>query len=73
VSAIQDKIDIFVLWITEFAKQKHISPRDAYLYLKRFGGVDFLDKNYAIEHTLPLADTMEALTEISKRNGGYLE
>ena len=62
-------INYTVICISEFAKQKSISTKDAYNYLKEYKGLEFLDECYEAEHTLSLNDAIEDLTIICKRNG----
>lgn len=66
-------INYIVICISEFAKQKSISTKDAYNYLKEYKGLEFLDECYEAEHTLSLDDAVEDLTIICKRNGGNIE
>ena len=65
-------IDYIVICISEFAKQKGITKKDAYNYLKEYKGLEFLDECYEAEHTLSLNDAVEDLTEICKNNGGNI-
>ncbi len=66
-------INYLVICIDEFAKQKEISRKDAYNYLKKYKGLEFLDECYEAEHTLSLNDAVEDITGICKRNGGTIE
>lgn len=66
-------IDYIVICISEFAKQKGITKKDAYNYLKEYKGLEFLDECYEAEHTLSLNDAVEDLTEICKNNGGNIQ
>jgi hypothetical protein len=50
--------------IDGFAQLKNLSAQEAYLSLRRFGGIDYLDELYDIEHTLPFDDTMDTLIVI---------
>lgn len=66
-------IDYIVICISEFAKQKGMTTKDAYKYLKEYKGLEFLNECYEAEHTLSLNNAVEDLTEICKRNGGTIE
>lgn len=66
-------INYLVICIDEFAKQKEVSRKEAYNYLKKYKGLEFLDECYEAEHTLSLNDAVEDITEICKRNGGTIE
>ena len=67
-----NKIRYFNMVIVEFGNHHHLPPRWSYQYLHTSGGLDLIDKNYDIEHTLPLCDTIEGLTQYCKRQGGSL-
>ena len=66
-------LNYIIICIDEFAKQKEIKRKDAYNYLKKYKGLDFLNECYEAEHTVSLNDAIEDLTEICKRNGGTIE
>jgi hypothetical protein len=61
-----------VMCVDEFAQRKNLSQKEAFLYLRQFGGISFLDEYYDIEHTLPFDDTMDALTGICLKDGGAI-
>lgn len=44
----------------------------AYAYLRRFSGIDFLLDCYAAEHTLSIDDAVEDLTQICLQKGGQI-
>ncbi len=62
-----------VALISEFAAKFQIQPRQAYAYLKRFKGLDYLYKHYNVVHTFSFKDSVEALVEVCKNNGGKLQ
>ena len=66
-------LNYIVICIDEFSKQKKISKKAAYNYLKKYKGLDFLNECYEAEHTVSLNDTVEDLTEVCKGNGGTLK
>ena len=67
-----DKINYFVALITEFATANQISTSQAYEYLQRYKGLDFVDRFYDVEHTFSFDNTVEDLTAYCKRMGGTL-
>ena len=67
-----DKINYFVALITEFATAHQISTSQAYEYLQRYKGLDFVDRFYDVEHTFSFDNTVEDLTTYCKRMGGTL-
>lgn len=58
--------------ISEFAKAKALSAKQAFNYLSLFKGLDFLQKHYSAEHLLSFDDTVDDLTAICLRNGGQI-
>ena len=66
-------IDYIVICINEFAKQCKISSKEAYLYLKKFKGIEFLKENYEAEHTVSLDDAVEDLKQVCSNNGGNIK
>ena len=69
----KDILSYFIICINEFAKQKSITTKEAYNYLKEYKGLEFLNECYEAEHTLSLNDAVEDLTGICKGNGGTIE
>ena len=61
-----------VALITEFALRYDIRPRQAYSYLKRFKGMEHLQRYYAVLHTQSFPDTVDVLTQVCLNNGGEL-
>jgi hypothetical protein len=65
-------IHYFVLCVDEFARQKNLGPREAFQYLYEHRGISHLLEFYDVEHTLPMDDTISALTAVCRNNGGTL-
>ncbi len=61
-----------VVCISEFANRNGMHTKDAYLYLNKYKGIDFLKEFYDVEHTLSFDDAIDDVTAICKRNGGVL-
>lgn len=62
---------LFLLYLIEdFAKLNQLSVKSAFNYLKRYKGVDFLDKYYEAEHLLSFEDVIKDVTIICQQNGG---
>ena len=59
--------------ISEFAKAKALSVKQAFNYLSLFKGIDFLQAHYEAEHTLSFDDAVEDLTAICQQNGGQIQ
>ena len=69
---LSNRIEYFVGCIGAFAEKYSLSNSQAYKYLKRFSGLDFLEEFYDIEHTFSIEEAVDYLTKICQRNGGAL-
>lgn len=67
-----NKVAYVIYCINKFAERYRLSARQAYEYLARFKGLDFLDECYEAEHTLSFDDAVDDLSVVCKRNGGGL-
>ena len=65
-------IGFTVALISEFAKRFGLHPRQAYAYLKRFKGIEHLQKHYAVLHTQSFSDTVETMAQVCANHGGAL-
>lgn len=63
-------LNYIVVCISEFASRYEMQVRDAYIYLSRNKGIEFLKEFYDVEHTLSFEDVVDDLTAICKKNGG---
>lgn len=65
-------LDYIVICISEFADRYKMHMRDAYLFLSRNKGIDFLKEFYDVEHTLSFDDVLDDLVVICRKNGGTI-
>lgn len=65
-----DRINYFVALITEFARAHQLTTSQAYAYLQRYKGLDFVDEFYDVEHTFSFDNTVEDITAYCHRMGG---
>lgn len=63
-------LDYIVVCVSEFASRYGMHMKDAYMYLRRYKGIDFLHEFYDVEHTLSFEDTIDDLSIICRKNGG---
>lgn len=68
----KDKLTYIISCIAAFGEYFSLSSKQAYSYLKRFGGLAFLEECYAAEHTLSLFDAVNDMSVVCQRNGGGL-
>ena len=57
--------------ISDFAEHFGLSTPQAYRYLARYKGIDFLQEFYDVEHTLSFDDVV-ADVALSCRNNGWV-
>ncbi len=61
-----------VALVSEFSVRYGIHPRQAYAYLKRFKGLEHLQRHYSVLHTQSFSDTIDSLSQVCANNGGGL-
>ena len=71
-SELKNKIEYIIAVISEFAAAHSLNTSQAYRYLERFKGIDFVNRFYNVEHTLSFEDVVEDLTAYCHRKGGAL-
>lgn len=67
-----NRIAFAIALVTEFADAYSIRQKQAFNYLKRFKGMEFLQKHYDTLHTLSFEDVVESVTMVCQKNGGQL-
>ena len=67
-----NRIEYIVACVGAFAQRYNLSNMQAYAYLRRFTGIDFLLDCYAAEHTLSIDDAVSDLQVICQRKGGKI-
>lgn len=68
----QNKLKFIVALVAEFSRTYQLKQKQAFNYLHRFKGFDFLEKHYDIMHTQSFEDVIESLAIVCHRNGGKL-
>lgn len=69
---IEDKIAYIIAVVNEFAARFSLNSQQAYKYLDRFKGIDFVDEFYNVEHTQSFDDVVDDLALLCRKNGGAL-
>jgi len=67
-----DKISFMTFIIPEFAAAFKINMPEAYRYLVKYGGFDFLNKHWRALHTDNKYWTLLDIYDVCRLNGGYL-
>ncbi len=68
----KNKLRFLVALIAEFARAYNLKQRQAFNYLLRFQGLQFLERHYDYMHTQDFEDVIEDLVVVCRRNGGQL-
>ena len=65
-----DKVNFVAFIIPEFAKSYKMGIPDAYRYLKKYGGIDYLNQCWWALHTDNPFWAVRDMFEVCKNNGG---
>ncbi|KAA6322759.1 hypothetical protein EZS27_027729 [termite gut metagenome] len=68
--ATSDKISFISYIIPEFASAYKMNIQDAYRYLKKYGGYDYLSKHWGALHTDNVIWAVHDIYKICYKNGG---
>ena len=68
----EDKLEWTMIFIHEFGKRFGLTMKQAFGYLSRFKGIDFIDKHYRYAHTQSFETIIEELSMYCRRMGGVL-
>lgn len=69
---IKDKMEWTIIFIREFGRKYGLSMKQAFNYLSRFKGIDFIDRHYDYVHTQSFASMVDDIAEYCHRHGGAL-
>lgn len=69
---LEDKIAYIIAVVNDFAAKFTMTSQQAYRYLKRYKGIDFVDEFYDVEHTQSFEDVVDDLALFCRKNGGML-
>ena len=58
---IENKLAYIIAVVNEFAAKYALNSQQAYRYLDRFKGIDFVDRFYNVEHTQSFEDVVSDL------------
>ena len=67
-----DKIESIVMSIGEFGRTHALSSSDAYVYLKKYKGLEYLDKYHVSLSCFPIESLVDDLSKVCRNNGGTL-
>ena len=66
------EVSFIVAVISDFAERFDLSTSQAYRYLARHKGIDFLQEFYDVEHTLSFENVVSDVARYCRNNGGAL-
>ncbi|MDR0605190.1 MAG: DUF3791 domain-containing protein [Bacteroidales bacterium] len=66
----RDKVKFITFIIPQFARAVKMDKQEAYLYLKKYGGLDFLFEHWWTLHTEDPFWAIRSLYEVCRDNGG---
>lgn len=69
---IKDKLEWTVIFILEFGRKYGLTMKQAFNYLSRYKGIDFIDRNYEYVHTQSFTSMVDDIAEYCHRHGGAL-
>lgn len=69
---VKNKLAYIIAVVNEFAARFSLNSQQAYRYLDRFKGIDFVDRFYNVEHTQSFDDVVDDLAIYCRKNGGQL-
>ncbi|MDR3184144.1 MAG: DUF3791 domain-containing protein [Prevotellaceae bacterium] len=66
----RNKVKFITFIIPQFARAYKMDKQDAYFYLQKYGGLDFLFKHWWALHTDDPFWAVRSLYEVCRNNGG---
>ena len=67
-----DKIEWTLIFVYEFGKKYGLTIKQAFNYLSRFKGIDFINRHYDYVHTQSFQSMVDDISEYCHRKGGGL-
>lgn len=70
--SINDKLEWTIIFVLEFGKRFGLTVKQAFNYLNRYQGIDFVDRHYDYVHTQSFSSMVDDIAEYCHRKGGAL-
>ena len=67
-----EKIEWTLIFVTEFGNKFGLTMKQAFNYLTRYKGIDFIDRHYDYVHTQSFQSMISDISEYCHRKGGEL-
>lgn len=68
----QDKLEWTLIFAFEFGRKFGLTVKQAFDYLSRYQGIDFIDQHYGYVHTQSFQSMVNDIGEYCHRKGGSL-
>lgn len=68
----RDKLEWTVIFTVEFARKFGLTVKQAFNYLSRYKGIDFIDRHYDYVHTQSFQSMATDIGEYCHKKGGML-
>jgi hypothetical protein len=65
-----DKVSFITFIIPKFASGYKMNAQDAYLYLKKYGGINYLNEHWWALHTDNPYWAIRSMAKVCRNNGG---
>lgn len=69
---IRDVFEYIIALVNEFANRFGLSDKQAYNYIRTHQGIEFIEQNYGIIHTLDFDEAVDSVATYCRRLGGEL-
>lgn len=67
---VKDKMEWVVIFIMEFGRRHGLNLKQAFSYLQRYQGINFVDRHYDYMHTQSFSSAVDDMTEYCHKMGG---
>lgn len=69
---VKEELEWTVIFLFEFGHKYGLTMKQAFNYLSRFKGIDFIDRHYDYVHTQSFTSMVDDIAEYCRRQGGEL-
>ena len=69
---VKEKLEWTVIFLFGFGHKYGLTMKQAFNYLSRFKGIDFIDRHYDYVHTQSFTSMVDDIAEYCRRQGGEL-
>ena len=69
---VRDILEYTIAIVSEFASKFNLTEKQAYRYINFHKGLDFIEENYGIMHTLDFNEAVESVAIFCRKRGGEL-